>query len=431
MLSIIVFSNIIQLTSRYLHYPSKIKISINSNEEDNTYPRITLSPVFHDYTNSRYFYNRWNEFLSRDDFKLIEVENKCPDYRESIIYRHWYKHRFSDLLFASFADVLTFYISECWNLTANDLLDERLLKKIDNKYKFKFDTIDEDLSLIDIVDKTRGYRIISSFDYIMIVLILTFNTDKIIKTKNDKILKISFDIDQDIINLNSILFHSQPIPHFKDIIFLHSKSLKNYSVLLTKTKRSYLGPPYSQCSHYRTDTERPFNAMSYMHCYRHCLRAFAQNNNRLNCTPFFIDSTITELDFFNPQIPICSFEKGMIFDELVIKQIRNKCLQLCPNDCLTVDYSSDNQRTASEMDLMLETSNRSEVSIVWDSRQPMLSYIEESVLSFTDYLVICGGLLGLWFGTNANDLFIKLIESRFLIDPWLQIKTKSRLMLHN
>ena len=47
-------------------------------------------------------------------------------------------------------------------------------------------------------------------------------------------------------------------------------------------------------------------------------------------------------------------------------------------------------------------SNRSEVSIVWDSRQPMLSYIEESVLSFTDYLVNCGGLLGIWFVTNTR-----------------------------
>ena len=427
MLSIIVFSNIIQLTLKYFNFPSQIKISVNSNEDEKSYPRITMSVVIHHYSNEKDVYAQWNDFLSKDDFKLAEVKNKCPEKRESKIFWYWYKHN-SDLWTTDF---YTFYISECFNLTANDLLDERLMQKIDDRYKFKFSTNDKILGLNDIVDKTRGYQIFDYFGVTKTVLTLTLNTNKMIKTKKDTILKFSFDIDQEIMNLRSIVFHSQPILHLKDFTMMASKRFQKYSILLTKTKRSYLGPPYSQCSHYRSDTERPFNALSYMQCYRHCLRAFAQNDNRLNCTPFFIDNMIIELDLFNQQIPICPFEKRLIFDELVIKEIRNKCVQLCPNDCLTVDYSSDNQRTASEIDLMLETSNRSEVSIVWDSRQPMLSYIEESVLSFTDYLVICGGLLGLWFGTNANDLFIKLIESRFLIELWLQIKTKSRLLLHN
>ena len=49
-------------------------------------------------------------------------------------------------------------------------------------------------------------------------------------------------------------------------------------------------------------------------------------------------------------------------------------------------------------------------SLIWDSTQPMFAYNEESVMSFTDFLVNCGGLIGLWFGTNANDLIIWLIE---------------------
>ena len=59
--------------------------------------------------------------------------------------------------------------------------------------------------------------------------------------------------------------------------------------------------------------------------------------------------------------------------------------------------------------------------IVWDSTQPMFAYNEESVMSFTDYLCNCGGLFGLWFGTNAKDFIIWLIESQFWISVWHRI----------
>ena len=63
------------------------------------------------------------------------------------------------------------------------------------------------------------------------------------------------------------------------------------------------------------------------------------------------------------------------------------------------------------------------IGIVWDSRHPMLAYIEESVLSFTDYLVNCGGLLGLFIGTNAHQLITIVIESNFFskLKSFLQI----------
>ena len=121
---------------------------------------------------------------------------------------------------------------------------------------------------------------------------------------------------------------------------INFKRSKNSRYLVTKTKWSYLGPPYSQCSHYRRETQRPFNTLSHMQCYRHCLRIFAENNTRLNCAPLFIDDMITELDFFTEQNVFCEYEKRTFFDELVIKDgISKKCHDLCPNDCLTVGYS--------------------------------------------------------------------------------------------
>jgi hypothetical protein len=67
-----------------------------------------------------------------------------------------------------------------------------------------------------------------------------------------------------------------------------------------------------------------------------------------------------------------------------------------------------------------------ERSLVLDSTQPMFVYNEESVLSFTEYLCYCGGLIGLWFGTSAKDIIVLLDESRI----WIAISTKINLFLN-
>ena len=35
--------------------------------------------------------------------------------------------------------------------------------------------------------------------------------------------------------------------------------------------------------------------------------------------------------------------------------------------------------------------------LIWDSNEVMIAYIDEPVMTFTDYLVFCGGPMGLWF----------------------------------
>ena len=425
-------SNIIELTFKYLHYASEIKILIDNNQDDNIYPRITLIASIHNYK-SDYpdsVYAHWNDYLSKNNFTLNYERVKCNYKRYWRLYQLLGEHKGVWI-----QDFFTFFIIECYKLKPKDLLDERLIRKINKLFEFKFKTGEEVFNITDIVDIRRGFQIFDFYDITKSAFSLTFKADEMIKRqkkKSNSIMKISFDVENTNYHLQKklrklpIIFHSQPIYHSKEMTMIDSKKPLNYTILLTKTKRLYLGPPYSQCNHYRSDTKRPFNIerpVSHMQCYRHCLRGFAQNNNQTNCTPLFIDKMISEFDFFTEEKEICTFEKRLIFEALVIEEnIQKKCLQLCPRDCLIVDYSYDIRRSDSEMDFLFKTNNRSEVSIVWDSRQPMLSYIEESVLSFTDYLVICGGLLGLWFGTNAKDLFIKIIESRFIFELMFRIK---------
>ena len=40
----------------------------------------------------------------------------------------------------------------------------------------------------------------------------------------------------------------------------------------------------------------------------------------------------------------------------------------------------------------------------------MFVYIEEPVLTFTQFVVNCGGLMGLWFGKSVKDLIVWFME---------------------
>ena len=96
---------------------------------------------------------------------------------------------------------------------------------------------------------------------------------------------------------------------------------------------------------------------------------------------------------------------------VLISSATDYASDISPKDCLTVDYSSVVKRSDSEMNNefwynLNESQRYYRKSLIWDSTQPMFAYNEESVMSFTDYLVNCGGLIGLWFGTNAKDFII-------------------------
>ena len=161
-----------------------------------------------------------------------------------------------------------------------------------------------------------------------------------------------------------------------------------------------------------------------MQCYRLCIRDFA--DKLFNCVPLFIDDSISELDFLTNDKTICHFESFVELNNITKRQLFSKCSNYCPKDCRTVDYSTVVKRSDSEMNNefwynLSESQRYYRKSLIWDSTQPMFAYNEESVMSFTDYLVNCGGLIGLWFGTNCKDFIIWLIETKFLIKIWNNI----------
>ena len=177
-----------------------------------------------------------------------------------------------------------------------------------------------------------------------------------------------------------------------------------------------MGRPYGHCTDYSSQTKPIFNSISYSDCFRKCFRKWYKIIFR--CDTIFVDNLIHEREYLNNignNMTGCDpLELWNNYHEL--SRIHNICNKLCPKDCLRVDYSYNVMQSVThsgtEHWFIQKRSQRwYEITIIWDITKPMVSYVWEPVMTFTDYLITCGGLLGLWFGTNAKDLIVFLIEN--------------------
>ena len=231
---------------------------------------------------------------------------------------------------------------------------------------------------------------------------------------NDIISKSSFGSKEaDRKFIRKIIIHSKVIPTYNEINVKHDfdfflmYTLRNYTFSVIRSSRQYLGSPYGQCSDYRDSDSK-----SRQQCYRNCFRDNYLKTN--HCIPLFIDYFVSELDFIPNTIELCSKS----YKELVQK-FSEKCIKLCPKECLREEYSYriTESITRTDIDHWLEQNEEQRLYsklIQWDSSEPMFAYTEEPVMSLSDYLVNCGGLMGLWFGTSAKDIINIIIESEII-----------------
>ena len=217
--------------------------------------------------------------------------------------------------------------------------------------------------------------------------------------------------------MDRMLFHQTAIPNAN--IFTKYKpimlSSTNYEILLRKSSHKYMKWPFGQCIEYDVPNERTFNAMSQIECHRKCLAHKYNKNGK--CLPRFVDNMMTEFDNIDNRTEICS----QYFDFKDISLLSKECLLICPEECFQVEYWSTMKETELGKYRSLHERNvrheeAVERRIVWSSSEPMFAYIDEPVLTFTAYLVYCGGLMGLWFGQSLKDLlslFIVKLSNRY------------------
>ena len=183
--------------------------------------------------------------------------------------------------------------------------------------------------------------------------------------------------------------------------------------------------PFGQCFDYRIPNEVTYQSMSYTECYHMCL--IHHYIKKYNCVPYIIENFITEYNLRNKETKMCSTNtEDMINRRPIEKLFVKKCSKECPKECFRVDYSSEvKERSTYFSNQVWFESHKSDRpyyrSIVWDSYEPMFAYIDEPVLTFTQYLVYCGGLMGLWFGQSLKDLFSLIIDKSFWRSIFLKI----------
>ena len=190
----------------------------------------------------------------------------------------------------------------------------------------------------------------------------------------------------------------------------NSIDYSDQTILVTKTLHENLKAPYGNCSDYQDGLN---NSSNQWQCYRQCIQVLAQK--KFNCKPVFIENTLHELD--SDYYLDCNSSVQKKFDEYFqTENISLKCNQFCPKNCLNTDY---------QMNVIRETKDFKDnfkhyyyKSIVWDTTQPMYVYKEVPVLSFIEYMVYLGGLVGLWFGTSAKDVIFILFDTTFWLNLW-------------
>jgi hypothetical protein len=144
-----------------------------------------------------------------------------------------------------------------------------------------------------------------------------------------------------------------------------------------------------------------------MVCLRKCYQNYCQK--RLRCSPLVINEIISSIDEEENEPKFCSKRENDLFNELINENnSTNQCLKYCPKDCFKFDVQTT---LLGYIDSTLTkecSTDLREVQLFWDKNYPLISYIETPVMTFTEYLCYCGGIFGLWFGTNANLVSVML-----------------------
>ena len=95
-------------------------------------------------------------------------------------------------------------------------------------------------------------------------------------------------------------------------------------------------------------------------------------------------------------------------------QIKGKCHLACHKECYQIQYSTtikDTKKQLKKFDWYHGGKYFVENYVKSNAEEPMFKYTEEPVLTFTEYLVYCGGLMGLWFGASAHDIIVLILNS--------------------
>jgi hypothetical protein len=295
-------------------------------------------------------------------------------------------------------------------------------------------------SFIDIINYNEPQREAPSY--------LTYSNESIIR--NFKILSslvlyvrypqinlrnnaLNFNVSQRILTMDKSFWKQRPIIEISsnssevDRNYLYIATNKNYlknfktvsffitlntsaEFTLTKNSFQFLEFPYkSRCSYYES-RDTIFSSLSHEHCVRNCLRNYCEIKMNCSCFVTILNEKVieirTNLDENNNNI--CSNNNNLLS---FYKKYEKFCTNLCPIDCIDDEFIITNKHDYKNPKI---DSKIWKLKLFWYDSKPLIINRETPVITFTDYFCYIGGLFGMWFGINANQLFEKLKENIFV-----------------
>ena len=277
-LTILLIFESFKLTINYLNYSKVIRIDIKSNSEDNNdlYVHIISDILF-------------GLPLALGKFEHLWMKVPClfqgVTRNGSVLDPPWLD---SDELKNAFFKCL--YQN---GMKAKDMFDNNLIQSYHGYYGYSTDMeIIENSSMVNSYyfndinrDNGLNMNLFSSFKLRKNHLQQKYETNsvlfKILIKKWINLEQLNSDLT---LSLYNTLKSCETFVKSSNSIYL------NQDLLFHKVLHKYLKPPHGMCDDYDNEDNRPFNATNQWHCYRQCLKSFAQK--QFKCKPVFIDNTI-------------------------------------------------------------------------------------------------------------------------------------------
>ena len=400
----------------YFNYEKSIRIDAKSNSDDNNLFINIITDIFID---DLQVLQKYLKILPQNCIETIQLHNKwhgdCSTKEEKIFQQN--------------------HFMECLSIdgiSVKKMFSEEQLQEYTNDFQYHAQ-IGRELNLSDSKHFTYAYTfhqgepIVKCSFFLNLVTSINMSHIQITpRSKRNEFFRLKILKNSLVSNRRHTyiyLSHENPL-HSYDIPGIYSEiSDVNQTIIVQKLFHKFLKPPHGNCSDYLDNSEL-FFANNQWQCYRRCLKN--KGRKELGCNPLFIEYTIHELDFTASDLQInCNSSLQQKFDKYVDENdLKTKCEKFCPKDCQRIDFKMKTIRNSSNYETDRQSTHYTK-SLVWDSTQPMFVYYEEPIMSFIEYLVHCGGLVGLWFGTSAQDVIRLFLKLRIWSYFWGKLKNQT------
>ena len=400
----------------YFNYEISTKIDVKPNSYDRHPLFVSIVSVI-PLDRTRWYDKKRTILMDLPSVKFCKIieREEYQEREENLEYRKF---------FFSFMDCLANK-----NLSMKDMFNENIITKFDSFNNYSV-ILNNTFIELDAFHRTHAFnyneQMLKGYHFFNLFHFSTINITNYITNKysnDEEIFKISVkkfivtgyrdQYEEDHFEINMLLSYYNTYDYKIEPI-LHTSKAFDQTIAVTKIIHSKLKPPFGECSDYSEN--RPFNSTNEWHCYRQCLKTMAQN--KFKCKPVLIDNTLHSLDYIYDHFIECNSSVQRLYDNYV-KENQNieKCLKICPKDCFSVVFKMKVIRETEDLENPFYKTHYN-ISLIWDSTQPMFEYKEESVMSFIEYLCFCGGLVGLWFGTSAVDIIDIRLNKELLLNIW-------------